>query len=318
MRACVRPFFLLVVTLASLHVARAQFGGTPGAFSRLGFGARGIGMGNAMTAVARGDIVGYYNPALLPFAGYRHAGGTFGVLSLDRALNFLGYSQPVQPSAGVSVGIINAGVSEIDGRDSDGRQTGPLKTSENEFLFGFANRFPAGFAIGLNVKFYLHHLYTDVTATSIGIDVGVFVPVGSSLSLGVTVRDINAKYKWDTGELYGRDGKTTEDKFPLLYTIGAAYQLPDSLALVSLDLEASNASTLILRGGVEVPLMPELTVRGGIDRVDLKEKGAGVRPSLGFSLRRSLGEWEPAVHYAFIAEPFSGSAIHLISVSAIF
>ena len=38
-----------------------------GAFSRMGFGARGIGMGNAMSAVTTGNLVSYYNPAFHHF-----------------------------------------------------------------------------------------------------------------------------------------------------------------------------------------------------------------------------------------------------------
>ena len=38
-----------------------------GAFSRMGFGARGIGMGNAMSSVTTGNVVSYYNPAVTPF-----------------------------------------------------------------------------------------------------------------------------------------------------------------------------------------------------------------------------------------------------------
>ena len=121
----------IVVVLAS-SAAYSQMGGAPGAFSRLGFGARGMAMGNAMSAVSSGDLAGYYNPALLPYAPGRYGAASFGFLSLDRTLNFLQYTQPLPPMAGLSLGIINSGVSNIDGRDSDGEPTGPMKTSENQ------------------------------------------------------------------------------------------------------------------------------------------------------------------------------------------
>ena len=38
--------------------------GLAGAPMRMGFGARGMAMGNAMTAVTSGDVQSYYNPAL--------------------------------------------------------------------------------------------------------------------------------------------------------------------------------------------------------------------------------------------------------------
>jgi hypothetical protein len=42
--------------------------------------------------------------------------------------------------------------------------------------------------------------------------------------------------------------------------------LPDSIALVATEFEISNRSTFIMRAGLEVPLIPEFTLRAGIDR----------------------------------------------------
>jgi hypothetical protein len=306
---------LLVLALLSCHIGSAQIGGKAGAFARMGFGARGMGMGNALTAVTDGDIVGYYNPATLAFSSGRTVSASFGILSLDRRLNFLHYSQPLPPTAGISFGIINAGVSEIDGRDADGEPTGPLQTSENQVFLAFANRFNGGFSLGINVKYYYHRLYTDVSTSSVGLDFGALVPLSDALTVGASVRDVNAQYRWDTSTLYGQSGNTTRDRFPLLYTAGASYRLPDSLGLVTIDLEASNQNTLTLRMGAEVPIIPELSLRAGMDRIDLKEKGNGVRPSFGFSIRRSFDTWVPALQYAYIHEPFASTGMHVLSLS---
>jgi hypothetical protein len=316
---------ILFAALLAGSTGVAQLGGQPGSFSRLGFGARGIGMGNALTAVTTGDVVGYYNPALAPWATYRNISASFGILSLDRNLNFISYAQPLPPRAGLSAGIINAGVSDIDGRDSDGEQTGPLKTSENLVFMSFSNRFQSGFTVGITLKLLYHHLYTDVSSTTVGIDVGLLVPVSNALTLGATVRDINSKYQWDTGQLYGNQrGNSTLEKFPMLYTIGAAYRLPDvfetgdSTAVIAADLELSDKKTLIGRVGIEIPLIPEVSLRAGLDRIDVKEKGNGVKPSIGFSARQTFGDWTPAVHYAFVLESFSPSPAHIVSLSVIF
>jgi hypothetical protein len=307
---------LLVLTLTGQVFS--QIGGTPGAFSRMGFGARGAGMGNAMSAVLTGDLVSYYNPALLPWANERQVSVSYGILSLDRTLNFVNFTTALRPSAGVSLGLINAGVSNIDGRDANGNQTGPLRTSENLVFLGFGNRFPGGFSLGLNIKLLYYRLYTDVSSTTVGIDAGAILPLNNSLTLSATVRDINSKYKWDTSTLYAQEGKTSEDAFPMLYTVGAAYILPDTLGLVSAEIELSDQKTFIGRFGVEVPLVPEVSVRGGIDRIDLKEKGNGIKPSLGFSASKELQGWTPSVNYAYVFEPFSPQGMHLVSVSVRF
>jgi hypothetical protein len=314
---------LIAAGLALLPAhAPAQIGGWAGAYSRMGFGARGIGMANAMTAVSSGEVQGYYNPAILAYTEYRNISASFGILSLDRRLNFLSYAQALPPEAGLSVGVINSGVGEIDSRDSDGAPAGTISTSENQVILGFATRFKAGFSAGINLKLLHYHLYTDVNSVTVGIDVGAFMPIGDRLTVGATVRDINSKYKWDTGTLYGQSGNTTSDDFPLLYTIGGSYQLPDTIGIISLDIEGSNTSTLVARAGVEVSLIPEVSIRGGVDRIDLREKGNGIRPVAGFTFRKALDSPLPlvspdmvAVNYAYVFEPFASSGIHMISLS---
>ena len=312
-----RAAWLLAAMLVPV-AAGAQIAGQPGAFSRLGFGARGMGMGNAMAAVRQGDVVSYYNPALLPWMDTRHGTAAIGILSLDRRLNYLGASFPLPPAAGVSVGLINAGVSGIDGRDSDGEPTGELSTSENEAYLGFGIKFKPGFSLGVNLKLLYYQLYENISSTTFGFDIGGAYPVTQDLTVALTVRDLNSKYSWDTSDLYGQNGQTNTDRFPLLYTGAVAWALPDSLGLVAAEFEASNASSMIMRLGAEVTLVPELTVRAGVDRIDLKDEGNGVKPTFGLTARRSLGSWTPAITYAFVIEPFAPAGMHVISLAILF
>ncbi len=307
---------IAIITVASTTLA--QIGGSAGSYSRMGFGARGMGMGNALTAVTTGDVVAYYNPAALPFTEYRNASASFGILSFDRRLNFLSYAQPLKGNAGISAGIINSGVTKIDGRDSDGEPTGMMQTSENQVFLGFGTQLKNGLAIGFTAKFLYHHLYTDVNSTTFGVDVGLLLPIGESIVVGATGRDFISKYSWNTNKVYGERGSQTDDKFPQLYTVGASYKLPDSMGIAAIDVEFSNQSTMMLKVGVEVPLIPELSVRAGMDRIDLKEKGNGVRPAFGFTARKSFDELTPAINYAFVLEPFATSGMHMISLSVIF
>ena len=176
---------LTTVCLLAFTFASGQLGGKPGSFIRMGFGARGMGMGNAMTAVLSGDISGYYNPAAVPWVTTRTGSASFGILSLDRNLNFLQYTQPLKPLAGISAGIINAGVHDIDGRDADGEATGPLRISENQIHLGFGTRFTSNFSIGLNFKLYYFQLYTDLSSTTVGLDLGALYVVDHTLTLGI-------------------------------------------------------------------------------------------------------------------------------------
>ena len=62
----------------------SEINSMPGSFSRMGFGARGMAMGNAMSAVASGDLISYYNPALSVFLTGNLFTSSLSTLSLDR------------------------------------------------------------------------------------------------------------------------------------------------------------------------------------------------------------------------------------------
>jgi len=82
--------------------------------------------------------------------------------------------------------------------------------------------------------------------------------------------------------------------------------------------EFSSVRSALARLGAEIPIIPEVSVRAGIDRIDLREKGNGVKPSVGFSLKKQIDSWTPALTYAYIFEPFATSGTSLISLSVMF
>ncbi len=312
-----RNVLLLALILVAAE-AQAQTAGTAGAFARMGFGARGMGMGNAMTAVITGDPSTYYNPAVAAFAAERTAGATFGVLSLDRTLNFLSYTQAIKPQAGLSFGLINSGVRNIDGRDADGNPTGPLSTFEDQFYFSFSNRVADALALGVTIKLYYSQLYDQVKSSTVGFDLGGLYRLTDRLSVGLAVQDINSKYKWDSKPLYDLNGRTTEDDFPTLYRLGAAYALPDPAATLSAEFERSSAGTTIVRAGVEVAPVENFAVRGGIDRGDFSTDATGIKPSFGFRARNSFNGWTPALDYAYVIESFAPNGMHILTLSVAF
>lgn len=310
---------LIIVTLVTVQSAslRGQLSGLPGAFARVGFGARGMGMGNAMSAVKDGELTGFYNPAATPFLPDRVIAASYGLLSLERSLNTLSYSQAVHPSAGFSVGILNAGVRKIDGRDADGFQTEEYFTSENQFSFSFADKVSRYVSLGVGLKIYYYRLFEKVSSTNLGVDIGTLVRLTERLTLGIAVQDINSKYKWDTSNLYGDQGNSTTEKFPLLRKIGASYSLSDYGGIISLELENSNSSTNIIRLGGEIDLSDQISLRAGIDHWDVK-RSEQASPTFGFSVKTSIDEFTAALNYAYVVEPYGLFAMHIISLSTRF
>lgn len=332
-----RILFFTFILLAATVYPQAQtssISSLPGAFSRMGFGARGIGMGNAMSAVTEGNLVSYYNPALSVFQSDNSFQTSYSFLSLDRSLNFLSFTRRFdfyspqdtitetrkpRSSAGVSGGIINAGVSGIESRDNQGLKRGDLSTSENQFFLGLANRFSEKFSIGIAVKFYYYSLYEDVTSTALGLDIGAIYRINKNWNVAVSVSDINAKYKWDTSGLYGTNrGVNSENKFPVLKKLGVRYFNPEYKLLVAGEFENSNAQTSIIRAGVEYNIYDQLYLRAGLDQWNLKNSDFLPKPAAGFSYFKILGSLLVGVDYAFMIEQYSSSDRHIVGVSVNF
>ncbi|KAF0152792.1 MAG: hypothetical protein FD143_720 [Ignavibacteria bacterium] len=327
-------FLLAIIFSISLQAQShySEISSMPGAFSRLGFGARGIGMGNAVSSIKEGNIVSYYNPALAAYQEGNSFQTSYTFLSLDRHLNFLNFTRKfefgkietpdgtVKPRsiAGVSVGIINAGVSNIDGRDGQGNKTETLSTSENQFFVAVANKFSDKLTIGIAFKFYYYKLYEEVTSNAFGIDIGALYSINDAMTVSLAVADLNTKYKWDTGKIYGSSGLASEDKFPLMKKVGFSYKFNEPRIIASIEYESSNAKAAYLRAGAEYNLFQDLFLRAGVDKVNINNFNIPVRPSFGLSYFYGAGSINFGFDYAFVVEPYSAGDQHVIGINVNF
>lgn len=323
-------FFFLTASSLFPQSGFSAISSMPGAFSRLGFGARGMGMGNAMSSVTEGSLVSYYNPALSAFQQDNSFNAAYSFLSLDRTLNFLNFTKHFQMKTkpddpdrdirtpGLSLGLINAGVTKIDGRDNQGIKTGDLSTSENQFFLSFSNRFSRKLAIGLAVKFYYYKLYEKVTSSGFGLDLGALYTLSERINLSLVLSDLNSKYKWDTAPIRQESGKVTEDKFPIGKKIGLSYRIPEYKIIASAEFEGYGKGANYLRFGAEYNIYEMLFLRGGVDKLNLSTKDYPARPSLGFSYFKKLNGLMAGVDYAFVLEPYSTSGSHILGINISF
>lgn len=326
-------FFILVVLFSSLIIAQPRFSElavSPGAFSRIGFAARGIGMGNAMSSITEGELVSYYNPAVTPYQENNSFQAGYSFLTLDRALNFFNFTKRFdfysskdtntvnrkpRTTAGLSVGIINSGVHNIDGRDNNGLPTGELSTSENQFFIGLAARISEKISIGLTTKFFYYSLYENISSTSVGFDIGALYRINENFNISLVVADLMSKYQWDTAPIYEQEGIKTEDNFPNLRKFGASYRNKELGLLGSIEFENSSVKTNILRAGVEYNIYDQFYIRGGIDQFNVSNTDWPVKPSLGFSFFQPFSNFVVGVDYAFQIEQYSSADRHIVSVN---
>ena len=325
---------IIISFISSLYIFGqpkfSEYNSKAGSFSRMGFGARGMGMGNSMGAVIKGNLVSYYNPALAAFQEGNFFHTSYSFLSLDRSLNFLNFTRKFEfgksktdstkprSTAGVSLGIINAGVDEIDARDNQGEKFETLSTSENQFFISFSNRFSDKLTLGIGLKFYYYKLYEDVTSTGFGFDIGALYIYNPNLTFALMLSDINSKYKWDTSSLYGTEGNSTINKFPLLMKFAAAYDIKEINLLTTFEFEHSNADTDFLRIGLEYLIFEGLFLRSGVDRISISNPDIPMRPSLGFSYFGKIADFDLGIDYALVLEPYSSHDQHIVGLQFIF
>lgn len=327
-----------MVLFSFTEISKAQLGSYAGAFSRMGFGARGLGMSNAMVSDIFGDINGIYNPALNVFQekGIVNLGYTF--LSLDRKLNFVGFTKkfklPKQQTggAGITIAWINAGVSDIDGRDNDTKQIGMFSTFENEFYFGTSFLLSEQFSLGLGFKLYYAKLFKDITASSFALDFGAVYKANNRLAFGLSVKDIGAKYEWQTSSLYGSLGNSTKDKFPKVLDLGTTYLLPKNFGIVSLGLQQyfnpenkpdtngiipEKKNNTMLKLGFEINVISQVKFRAGLDRIDFASDDftGNLEPSFGLGLNKNFSQSiNLGIDYSFQFEPFTHDPVQNIGI----
>jgi len=303
----------------------------PGAFSRMGFAAKGKAMGNSIGAVINGNVDVYYNPALSVFQEGNSFHSAYTFLSLDRKLNFISFTRRFElgktdslrknkfkPTAGLSIGLINSGVSNIDERDNQGFKMGNLSIFENQFFLNIALKISNKLSFGINAKFYYSKIYKDMTSTTLGFDIGALYKFNDDLNVAVSIKDLNSKYKWDSSKLYGLEGITKEEQFPLLKRVSVAYNLRDLNLITSAEIESSSYGTNFLRFGAEYFIYKSLSLRGGVDYINLSNLDTPIRPAFGFEYSYPISSIKINFEYAFSFEPYSEFDQHIIGLNLIF
>ncbi len=324
-----------------VHPAMAQ---SAGAFSRVGFGARGIALGNALAADAMGPASPYYNPALAPFAQRQSLDISLAALSFDRSLQFIQLASPMQ-KAGIALGLVHSSVENIDGRNSSGFHTRDLSVEEYQGFLAFGIRFSDKFSGGLDFQFFRTDLYDSLDpAISIAIDVGVNYRWSESLSLAFVADDLLARYTWNTAGVNGSAGKKTTDYFPTRLRLGIAKTLINGTLLIvgeiesrsskvesvsssvevfnSQPVEVSNRETITLheirtRVGAEYTLVPKFVLRAGLEQLGSETFG-GFRPSTGFMLSQEIGSMITRFEYTFAREIQASGSMHIFSLMLFF
>ncbi|GAB4325149.1 MAG: hypothetical protein Kow0074_18620 [Candidatus Zixiibacteriota bacterium] len=316
------------VQLSSGNSAQAaEDGGYAGAPLQLGVGGRAVGMGGAFVAVADGPTGFWYNPAGVGNIRTDQIEAAWRAMSFDRKTGYIAFVHPfARDEAAMALSWTYAGVSDLYEYDTDGRRGDQLSNFNNAVTFTFGRRFTPVLSIGATAR-YVQQNIGDISAYSIGFDLGVHLKFTrdwdlggmtlptSKLQLGVVVQRLGQKYPWTTGEYwvkFGEPGSSFDERFPMIARIGAAANIWQERAMVSVDAEINEEEDARIHAGLEILPVSQLALRAGLDHTE-PAFGAGFFLPLDQNKRSQL-----VFDYAFAIQPGPIDGEHVFSIGARF
>jgi hypothetical protein len=308
-----KTLFIILILLFPLLIRASENGGYAGSFLRIGVGARAISMGNTGVAHPTTAYSSFYNPAAFGFTKDFLVGLSYSFLSLDRRFEFVSFSMKIPPGAGFSIGWIESGVSDLMSYNSIGQQTGEINHSSNAVYFSFGRNFTENLSIGVSLKILFEFINDgtdefDYSSKGVGIDFGVLYKFSDDLMIGGLVKDVNSKFKANTGNIFERGG-TTIDKFPISYKLGVFYHTPVQWLKAAYDFEWSNKGLKKHHIGLEALHGKNLALRIGLNGSNLIF-GAG----LDFILIKTVS----FLDYAFVPSIVDEGSSHVFSWQIMF
>jgi hypothetical protein len=273
------PPALLLAQNPKVDAINQNSNGQPGAFLRMGVGARALGLSGAFSAVADGPSAAFWNPAGLGQISNFEFEFMNVDLPFDRTYNFAGSVLPVGNFLTFGLSWIGLRINDIEGRSANTAEPEYFfGNSQNAFFFSLSRSIGRSFAFGANVKFIQNNLDTD-TATGLGFDGGILLHMTDRLSLALLAQDIGTDYRWKSGLTEG---------VPMTFRFGTAYDLSDGFTL-SADVNKTAGLDPSFHFGLELRPVEAFPVRVGYfdNRIS---GGLGVRmPLSGHSLELDYG-----------------------------
>ena len=299
-------FFRVGLALLALPLAAwgTGDGGQAGAFLRMGVGARAIGMGGAFTGVADDASAVYWNPAGLVQIKNMETVGSYAVLSMDRRLSFFSVARNQPPLGTIATGIIDFGVTGIQGRDLNGEPTGAFGDYQMAVLFSAARKVHPRVSLGASVK-YLSHKLSSSSATGFGADIGAFVTGPKGITAGLVVQDAQSSIKWNTG-------LSQKETFPIQVRGGLGYRTPRFPVLLAVDLEKNMEQEVKYHGGAEYWLPPLKRVRSA--QLALRAGVNNGEATAGASILSPLPWVRVQIDYAFSTDRLGEGPTHWMSL----
>jgi tetratricopeptide (TPR) repeat protein len=298
LRAAARALAVLITLVLSLPSAWGASSRQPD------IGVRAIGMGGAFVAVGSDASSVNINPAAIASLQRQEFDLSYADrFGLGLSESYFSYILPVSDSHALGIDWFHRGFDDVSGGLG-------LKSGFDKFAIAYGYRnsiqqlkpYVGNAAIGVAAKYISQDVDLDGTsamsASGVGLDLGLLVPLPHGVRLGLAVQDVG-------GTSVEHDGGFSEKIFDAHYKIGLAHKPIEGLTIAA-DLDD------YARLGAEYWIAGQLALRAGLKTERDTPEIRGDATSLGFGLGAKYRYVQ--FDYAYERHPFL-DATHYTSLS---
>ncbi len=320
--------FLTLLCLSSSLFADDGDAGYAGSFLQVPIGARPTAMGSAYISLSNDASGAFYNVAGMSSLRRSVIATSYRSMGLDRSLGYVSFVLPAQGNAVIGLSWLNAGSGSVVARNTDGDPLGfDLSQSDNQIAIIFSKRFERYLSFGFKGS-YLHSQFAEMTAFSVGIDLGVTLYLSQLFSretrdlmaiqdirAGLIVRNLEAVYKWNNDDYLEAHGSSTAggsdhiDKVPVEIGIGASARFLNRKLLLASDLVKNIEQSFVAHLGAEYYLNEKFALRTGYTDNSM---------TAGFGYLFKLDNLGLAFDYAFSTDKVDEGSEHIFSFDLLF
>ncbi len=310
-RSWSRRFIVGIMVFSAM--AGVCFAGTGATedISKIGTGARPMGMGRAFVSAADDVNSVFMNPAGLGrTSGWQITSMYTSLFEGDLNYVVLGASNPFSFGK-IGVGMISTGTGQIISPSPSGATY--FDYYDRLFILSYAKSDPVVIGTnkvftGINLKYFQKGFSGSETNSGRGIDMdlGVAVTTENGLLLGMTAQNIlPTSITWDTG---------ANDSIPAVLKAGISKKTMEEKLVIALDADipAGRAIPVTFHAGCEYWASRYLALRAGIDQ------NISAATSVNTGMSAGVGLYLQKISFDYAYRPFSEaglSAAHFISLS---
>ena len=252
----------------------AASGGQTGQFLSWGAGARALAMGKAFLAVSDDASATYWNPAGLTQLERKEFTGLYAKLWYDTAYSFISYAHPTTKLGVFGISLVSLTSDKFEKvaieRNTEGdvvdfKTLGFFSDAQTAYVGSYAKDLSKKLAFGASAK-YVSHVIDIYKVAFITSDIALMMTdVYPKLKLAIVVQNMLSFKMGDT-----------DDEFPIVLKLGAAYKALKDKLVVALDIEKGMKANMNYHLGAEYWAMEYIAARFGFDIGD-----DGIRETTG-------------------------------------